>query len=224
MVRVRKQTQRQQQGRESRAKIIEATYKVISEYGYGGTTLAAVTAEAGLPASSVYWHFENKDALLAAVLEHSYARWRENGPNWATANSTVPKVSGFTQLSREAAKIFTAAPDFWSLGLVLTIQKKVVDPKAREKFVEIRQHTQQLVAEFWRGWLAEETLEFHPKAPEYIARAMMALGDGYLIASQIDEKLPEEQANDEIAACITGIVRAYQDCNSGGAKSQQASF
>jgi len=28
-----------------------------------------------LPASSIYWHFEDKDDLLAAVIERGFANW-----------------------------------------------------------------------------------------------------------------------------------------------------
>ena len=37
-----------------------------------GTSIALVSERSGLPASSIYWHFEDKDALIAAVIERSF--------------------------------------------------------------------------------------------------------------------------------------------------------
>ena len=43
--------------------------------GYSGTSIAAVSKASGLPPSSIYWHFTDKDDLLAAVIERSYGAW-----------------------------------------------------------------------------------------------------------------------------------------------------
>ena len=69
-------SRRHKQGAESRERILDAALEIAAERGYDGTTIALVCEATGLPASSVYWHFTNKDALLAEVLEHSYTRWR----------------------------------------------------------------------------------------------------------------------------------------------------
>src|SRR3712207_7163102 len=44
-----------------------AAAEIAAEHGYAGTTIARITERSGLPASSVYWFFEDKDDLLAAV-------------------------------------------------------------------------------------------------------------------------------------------------------------
>src|SRR5699024_4522972 len=62
-------------GRASRQKILEAAAAVAGERGYDGTTIALVSRESGLSASSIYWHFADKDALLAAVVESGFEMW-----------------------------------------------------------------------------------------------------------------------------------------------------
>ena len=62
-----KTPRRSRQGQESRQRIIDATFEIAHEQGYQGTSIAKVSARSGLPASSVYWHFADKDALMHEV-------------------------------------------------------------------------------------------------------------------------------------------------------------
>ncbi|WP_245710964.1 TetR/AcrR family transcriptional regulator [Citreimonas salinaria] len=55
---------------ERRRQLIEATVTSISKHGISGTTLARVTQEAGLSIGLVNFHFESKEALLKATLQH----------------------------------------------------------------------------------------------------------------------------------------------------------
>ena len=83
-----KTERRHRQGTESRLRILEAALAIAVERGYDGTTVALVCERAELPASSVYWQFTNKDDLLAEALDHSYRRWRLEGPTWQPTNYT----------------------------------------------------------------------------------------------------------------------------------------
>ncbi|MBD1546036.1 TetR/AcrR family transcriptional regulator [Roseibium aggregatum] len=62
-----------------RKQLIDATISCISRSGIPGTTLTAVTKEAGLSLGIVNFHFKNKDALLAetlnALAEEHRALW-----------------------------------------------------------------------------------------------------------------------------------------------------
>src|ERR1700753_386793 len=62
-------------GELSRERILNAATEIAAERGYEGTSIALVSAKCGLPASSIYWHFKNKDDLIAAVIERSFADW-----------------------------------------------------------------------------------------------------------------------------------------------------
>lgn len=60
---------RQEQARRNRRAVIEAARASFLERGYGGTTLAAVAAEAGVSVETVYKAFGNKPGLLKAVID-----------------------------------------------------------------------------------------------------------------------------------------------------------
>ena len=72
-------------GEQSRQRILDAATEVATERGYEGTTISLVSKKSGLPPTSIYWHFADKDDLIAAVIERSFqsvdgragsARWR----------------------------------------------------------------------------------------------------------------------------------------------------
>ena len=66
---------RRADGEISRTRILDAATEIASERGYEGTSIGAVSTKCGLPASSIYWHFKDKDDLLAAVIERSFGTW-----------------------------------------------------------------------------------------------------------------------------------------------------
>src|SRR6476469_7638999 len=62
-------------GELSRQRILDAATEIAAERGYEGTSIALVSKKCGLPASSIYWHFKDKDDLIAAVIARSFADW-----------------------------------------------------------------------------------------------------------------------------------------------------
>jgi AcrR family transcriptional regulator len=53
----------------NRQEILQAAAHVLQRNGYEATTMKDIAAEVNLTAASLYHHFDNKDALLLAVLE-----------------------------------------------------------------------------------------------------------------------------------------------------------
>ncbi len=52
---------------ETHQQLIEAAVRLISEKGVEALSVAAVAREVGINRTTVYYHFDNRDALLAAV-------------------------------------------------------------------------------------------------------------------------------------------------------------
>jgi AcrR family transcriptional regulator len=51
-----------------RIDILQATLKPISEYGFHNTPMSKTTTEANVGAGTIYRYFENKKALIKAVI------------------------------------------------------------------------------------------------------------------------------------------------------------
>ena len=124
-------------GELSRERILDAATEIAAERGYEGTSIALVSAKCGLPASSIYWHFKNKDDLIAAVIERSFADWLKA---WEVPSQGTPR-DRLVGLAMQIAKALLDSPDFIRLGLMLALERRPVEPRARAMFLQARAHT-----------------------------------------------------------------------------------
>jgi AcrR family transcriptional regulator len=129
-----KRRQRRPDGEQSRNRILDAATEIAAERGYEGTSIGAVSAKCGLPASSIYWHFKDKDDLIAAVIERSFTHWLSvwQLPDELLGRDRIMEVAAGT------AKAFMDSPDFLRLGLMLALEHRPVEPRARAMFVQVR--------------------------------------------------------------------------------------
>jgi len=59
------------QAQETRHQIIDAAERVFHAQGVARTSLQQVAAEAGLTRGAIYWHFKDKAALFAAMMDRA---------------------------------------------------------------------------------------------------------------------------------------------------------
>lgn len=177
----RKTDRRHRQGEESRRAILDATLAIASERGYDGTTVSLVTEATGLPASAIYWHFGNKDELLAATLEHSYRQWRAKAPTWVTRTEPADLTERVEKRFRRAARALVQSPEFWSLGLLLTFQQRVEEPAARALYVKVRAETEEAICLWWSAVLDPQAMAADPELGTRLARFYMMMMDGLFI-------------------------------------------
>ena len=174
----------------SRERILDAAFDVICDDGYSGATMAKVAKKAELPVGSVYWHFENKDLLLAALIETSFERWHSQ------VAATLQPLPGelFEQHierifgSSEAGRQYDAA-DFWRLGVILSVEKSVREQVARERFLKIRQKQRAELAAWWRSTMPAAVVAHDPDLPERLSGFTLALQDGNAIAGASGETI-----------------------------------
>lgn len=140
-------------GIESRQRILDAAVEIAGERGYEGTSIAAVSVKCGLPASSIYWHFKDKDDLIAAVIERSF-------DTWLTAvelpgEGTGTPLERLTVMATSVAKSLVDAPDFLRLGLMLALERRPSEPRGRTVFLQVRETARSRIAEFARTLFPE---------------------------------------------------------------------
>jgi AcrR family transcriptional regulator len=169
---------RQRQGEGSRQAILEATLAIASERGYDGTTMALVTERTGLPRSSIYWHFGNKDKLLAATLEYSYQKWRGVAPTWKDRPEPEGMAARVTARFEEAARALAENPQFWGLGLMLSMRAWVEEPEALRIFKKVRADTERELASWWTDILDPAAVRHDPGLPLRLGRFWVVMMDG----------------------------------------------
>jgi AcrR family transcriptional regulator len=165
-------------GRASRRQILDAAAEIAGERGYSGTSISAVSKRSGLPHSSIYWHFENKDDLFAAVIEDSYTRWR------AQLEQHEPGAAGPKEGLEHLYAGLLSFPHFVRLGLMITLEQAPDGERpARRRFREIRQES---LAEL-RVALGLGYPGLTKRQVAALAATTLALLDGAFLAAQAGE-------------------------------------
>lgn len=171
------QRRRRLDGEASRTRILDAATEIASERGYEGTSIGLVSAKCGLPASSIYWHFKDKDDLIAAVIERSFAHVLSAWEMPAEGTARERLVSMVMQI----AKALLDSPEFLRLGLMLALERRPVEPRARAMFMDVR--TQM------HSTLCTTARELFPELTDaqilQLATYAMAGADGLFIAKEV---------------------------------------
>jgi AcrR family transcriptional regulator len=167
-------------GEQSRQRILDAATEVATERGYEGTTISLVSKKSGLPPTSIYWHFADKDDLIAAVIERSFLRWMgaldlPGAPGGSEARARA------TELGTQVAKALLDAPDFLRLGLMLALERRPVEPRAREMFLQVRADAFRRFSEIVR----DIAPELDDESVQLITTYALAGADGLFIAKEV---------------------------------------
>ncbi|WP_432142542.1 TetR family transcriptional regulator [Streptomyces sp. bgisy084] len=166
-------------GMESRQRILDAAVEIAGERGYEGTSIAAVSAKCGLPASSIYWHFKDKDDLIAAVIERSFDSWLAAVE--LPGEETGTSLQRVTVMAANVAKSLVDAPDFLRLGLMLALERRPTEPRGRTVFLQAREVARRKVTEMLQTLFPElAEAEIHTLTTYAIAGA-----DGLFVQREI---------------------------------------
>ena len=164
-------------GEQSRQRILDAATEVATERGYEGTTISLVSKKSGLPPTSIYWHFADKDDLIAAVIERSFQRW--------LAALDLPRAgearTRAIELGTQVARAFLDAPDFLRLGLMLALERRPVEPRAREMFLQVRADAFSRFSDIVR----DIAPELDDESVQLITTYALAGTDGLFIAKEV---------------------------------------
>jgi AcrR family transcriptional regulator len=181
-----KTDRRHAQGDESRERILDATIEIASLRGYQGTSIAEVSKRSGLPASSIYWHFEDKDDLIAAVIQRSFDAWLSTTIAVSIRRPGMTAREHLVTSMRNQAKALVASPEFLRLGLMLALEQHAKEPSARALFLQVRAQALAVVVDSFERTLAEAHGTGNTALARRIAILTMAAADGLFIAQQVE--------------------------------------
>ncbi|MFJ8133826.1 TetR/AcrR family transcriptional regulator [Streptomyces hydrogenans] len=167
-------------GVESRQRILDATVEIAGERGYEGTSIAAVSAKCGLPASSIYWHFKDKDDLIAAVIERSFETWLAAVE--LPSEETGTPLERVTAMAGNVARSLIEAPDFLRLGLMLALERRPAEPRGRTVFLQVRDIARAKIAEMARAIIPD----LDEKSVHALTTYAVAGGDGLFVQREIN--------------------------------------
>jgi TetR/AcrR family transcriptional repressor of nem operon len=169
-------------GAKTRARIVDAAADLMYIQGVGATTLDDVLAASGASKSQLYHHFDGKEALVRAVVDHvgqrviererqalgrvstivGLRRWRDalvqnnalrHGAYGCALGSLASEVSDHDALARQAlARLFSE----WQ-GLLAGVLQRLQDGGALPPDVSIDQLATGLMAALQGGYMLSQT-------------------------------------------------------------------
>jgi AcrR family transcriptional regulator len=180
----RKLSRREELGVESRRKIVDAAAALMAEHGFAGTSIAAVSKRSGLPSGSIYWHFENKEALLGAAVEEGARRWFES--LWASDPLPADPATRAEALLEKAATSLENQPEFLRLLILIALERREVD----EASVAVIRRVRALALQYIRDLLVDLLDGFDRRKANRLAdefsRLVLCVADGAFVAHHID--------------------------------------
>lgn len=163
---------------DTKSAILRAATKVFAEKGFEGTSIAAITAEAGLSSGPIYVHFGSKTELFAATLE-------------AHTDDELDRVLGATDkgdvrsvLAVLGSSVSRRHGDRGSL-LVEAIVAARRDPAVEALVVELFQRRHRRIARMVDKGRASGEIDPRVSA-QAVARFSMVIGLGSLLIGAVD--------------------------------------
>jgi AcrR family transcriptional regulator len=102
---------------ETRARVLDATVECLIEFGYAGTTTAAVQDRAGMSRGALMHHFGSKAELLVAAVRHLA---EQRGENLVRQAASLPDGDSRTSQAIDllwetfTGPLFTATLELWT--------------------------------------------------------------------------------------------------------------
>jgi AcrR family transcriptional regulator len=116
-------TQNQEIRAVTKARILQSALELFAMRGYSTTTVDAIAASAGVSTGLLYYHFENKPALLQAIFEQSLA---DVHATFAAAERERRPADRLPALLRSAGVIVPRHRNFWAVWYGLRMQSDVL--------------------------------------------------------------------------------------------------
>ncbi len=185
-----------ERGRRTARSLRQAARGVFGEHGYADARVADVVDAAGVSHGTFYTYYDNKAAVLDALVDETAARLLQvvsepwQGPD---APATVAGVlDRFIDVLADEADVIAA----W-------IQATAHEAHFRERLREVRQGYTDRVAEQLEPYLADTDHD-----PSVVAAALVALVEGYATQGLDEASVPErERAVDTLTSIWIGGVR-----------------
>jgi AcrR family transcriptional regulator len=180
----RKLSRREELGVESRRKIVEAAAALMAERGFAGTSIAAVSQRSGLPSGSIYWHFENKEALLSAVVEEGAQRWFDSV--WAGEPLPTDAAARAQALFEKAAASLESQPEFLRLLILIALERREVDKASVAVIRRVRALALQYIRDLLVDLLDGVDRRKAKRLSDEFSRLVLCVADGAFLANHID--------------------------------------
>jgi AcrR family transcriptional regulator len=107
-------------GASSRDVILDAARTLVAGRGYDGMAISDLSAQSGLPASSIYYHFGNKLGVLAGLLDRTFEEMHASFPNPSSFDDHEP-LERFEAWLSTACRSLDQRPEYLRILLAISV-------------------------------------------------------------------------------------------------------
>jgi TetR/AcrR family transcriptional regulator len=94
--------------------ILAAAEAVFAEQGFGGATIAAIAAIAGVPKPNVYYYFPTKERLYRAVVERVLNEWLQAASSFDASDDPVEALTSYIGAKMDLARAMPLGSKIWA--------------------------------------------------------------------------------------------------------------
>ena len=154
--------------------MIEAATSLISEHGYHATSVNDICRRAGVAKTALYWHFDSKEGLLAAVIESLGGRWIEELQKRAYLRALPHErleelVAGWREILEEQ-------PQLVRLPVFLQLESQGASEEIREALRTLFQRSEAAIQQGLEDSLGRDALT-DPRAAAYVVMSLLEAVD-----------------------------------------------
>lgn len=183
-----------------RKELLQAGIKVLAEHGYAGASLRKVAQEAGYTTGAITYYFEDKDAMVQAIIEFMFDEFdailsQADGP------STIrQRYRQWVELCSDSA--------IWLASFQL-LSRARYEPRFAAIYQQRYQAYRDKLAEIIRAEQASGTTRRDVPA-EMLADHLGSIGDGWMLMLPIEQ---ERFAPDRVETLIDSIALLFAPPN-----------
>jgi len=94
--------------------ILAAAEAVFAEQGFGGATMAAIAARAGVPKPNVHYYFPTKEQLYRAVVERVLTAWLEAASSFDASEDPAEALTTYIGAKMDLARSMPLGSQIWA--------------------------------------------------------------------------------------------------------------
>jgi AcrR family transcriptional regulator len=156
----------------TRSRIVSAAYGLLYKEGFARVSMDAIAEAGGVTKRTLYYHFESKDALAAAVLDHQHLHALASIRQWGEMSAETP--ADFLAALFERLETWASEPRWLGSGFT-RLTMELADLPGHP--VRRAAHRHKSAVE---TWLTGELQRLGARDPEVLARQVMLLTEGCL--------------------------------------------
>ncbi|WP_067819712.1 TetR/AcrR family transcriptional regulator [Nocardia inohanensis] len=159
---------RPQDREEKRAEIVVAARRLFVEQGYDAASMTRIARDAGVVSNTLYWYFQDKDAVLIAVLDAVLADSMASYTDMLDASLTdrlLWLVAQLEQLGRLVSTVHTRAAASAAIGEWHEQFHALAEGLFRAELIELGVPTDGVDPMVMMGVFVVEGLLTHPAEP-----------------------------------------------------------